>query len=195
MNDPTTSWHTTLPTALGELTLVRDADAVTGLYFPHHWYRPSRATFGPRDDRGFDHVVAELQEYLAGRRQRFTVPVRADGDPLRQRVWSLLADVPYGHTTTYGAIAAHLDGVDAQQVGAAIGRNPLCILVPCHRVIGSSGKLTGYAGGLARKRLLLDLERANRPAAEPAEAFETAGPLEAAGRAGLTGPYAAAFTW
>jgi methylated-DNA-[protein]-cysteine S-methyltransferase len=181
-NSPATTWHTSVPTALGELTLVRDADAVVGVYFPHHWYRPSPASFGARRDEGFTEVTAELDAYLAGRLQHFTVAHRAAGTPLQQRVWELVSEVPYGYTTTYGAIAARLDGVDAQQVGAAVGRNPLCILVPCHRVIASNGRLTGYAGGLARKQHLADLERANRPTDEDG------------GHADLTVPLAAAFT-
>src|SRR5262249_49135325 len=100
-------------------------------------------------------------EYLAEQRRDFTVPVRAEGSPIDRRVWDLVARIPYGQTTTYGAIAADLaePGVDARAVGASIARNPVCILIPCHRVIGSNGRLTGYAGGLGRKLRLLDLEQ------------------------------------
>jgi methylated-DNA-[protein]-cysteine S-methyltransferase len=152
--------HGFVATRLGELTIVRAGDQLTGLYFPHHWHRPDPATFGPRTGRGFDEVARQLEEYLAGTRQRFDLPLRPGGSELELRVWELVAEVPYGRTTTYGDLARRVGGgVTPQEAGAAVGANPLCILIPCHRVIGSTGKLTGYAGGLARKRELLDLER------------------------------------
>jgi methylated-DNA-[protein]-cysteine S-methyltransferase len=152
--------HAILATGLGELTVVRHGDQLTGLYFPHHWHRPDPATFGPRTGRGFDEAARQLDEYLAGTRQRFDLPLRPRGTELELRVWELIAQVPYGRTTTYGELARRVGGgVTPQEAGAAVGANPLSILIPCHRVIGSTGKLTGYAGGLARKRELLDLER------------------------------------
>jgi methylated-DNA-[protein]-cysteine S-methyltransferase len=152
--------HTILPTRLGELTIVREGESIVGLYFPHHWYRPDPSTFGPRTDEGFDDVVAQVQAYLAGERTEFDLPLEARGSDPRRRVWRLVAEVPFGRTTTYGDLARRLDyDLDPQQVGAAVGRNPLCILVPCHRVVGSGGRLTGYAGGLRRKQALLDLEQ------------------------------------
>jgi methylated-DNA-[protein]-cysteine S-methyltransferase len=159
-----TSWHTVVPTALGELTLVRDADALLGLYFPNHWYRPDPVTFGPRRADGFDEAAGQLGEYLAGQRREFDLALGPRGDEFQQLVWNLVRQVPYGDTVTYGALARRLGGdVTAQQVGAAVGRNPLCIVLPCHRVVGAAGKLTGYAGGLARKRHLLDLEQTGLP--------------------------------
>jgi methylated-DNA-[protein]-cysteine S-methyltransferase len=156
-----TAEHTVLATRLGDLTVVRDHDQLTGLYFRHHWYRPDPATFGPRTDRGFAEVSGQLEEYLAGRRRFFELPLRPLGTEFQLRVWELIAQVRYGHTTSYGELARRLGyGATAQQAGAAVGRNPLSILIPCHRVIGSNGKLTGYAGGLKRKRELLDLEQA-----------------------------------
>jgi methylated-DNA-[protein]-cysteine S-methyltransferase len=157
-------WHTVVPTALGELTLVRDSDALRGLYFPHHWHLPSPVTFGVRCDDGFDEAVSQLGEYLAGQRREFDLTLAPRGREFQQRVWNLVRQVPYGETVTYGALACRLGReVTAQQVGAAVGRNPLCVFVPCHRVVGAGSKLTGYAGGLARKRLLLDLEQSTRP--------------------------------
>jgi methylated-DNA-[protein]-cysteine S-methyltransferase len=157
------------PTVLGEITIVASGEVIEGLYFPDHWYMPDPVTFGPRADGGFGDVTRELREYLAGQRREFTVPIRAHGDPIQLRVWDLIAQVPYGGTTTYGALAAQLGaGLDAKQAGAAVGRNPLCILIPCHRVVGSTGKLTGYAGGLRRKQHLLDLERASTVPYQPA---------------------------
>jgi methylated-DNA-[protein]-cysteine S-methyltransferase len=165
---PATRRHTVSPTMLGEITIVASGDVIDGLYFPGHWCRPDRVTFGPRVDDGFDDVIRELREYLAGQRRDFTVPMRAHGDAIQRRVWDLIAQVPYGSTTTYGALAAQLKaGLDAREVGAAVGRNPLCILIPCHRVISSTGKLTGYAGGLRRKQHLLDLERASTAPHQP----------------------------
>lgn len=158
----TTAEHTVHRTPLGDLTIVRDAGRLVGLYFPHHWYRPDQASFGRKSDRGFDDARRQLDEYLAGARTTFDLPLDARGDELQRGVWELIAQVPYGQTTTYGDLARRLGGgVTAQETGAAVGRNPLSILIPCHRIVGSTGKLTGYAGGLKRKRFLLDLEQAH----------------------------------
>jgi methylated-DNA-[protein]-cysteine S-methyltransferase len=153
--------HAVLATALGELTVVQEEGGLTGLYFPRHWPRPDRAAFGPRVDDGFEDVARQLGEYLAGDRSMFELPVTVKGTEFDRRVWEQVADVPYGQTTTYGDLARNLGGgTDPRDVGAAVGRNPLPIVIPCHRVIGSTGKLTGYAGGLDRKRTLLGIERA-----------------------------------
>ena len=137
--------HALLATSLGELTVVRDDGALTGLYFPRHWPRPDRAAFGPRADAGFEDVARQLGEYLAGDRSAFELPLKANGPDFDQRVWELIAEIPYGQTTTYGDLARDLGaGTDPRDVGAAVGRNPLSIVIPCHRVIGSTGKLTGY---------------------------------------------------
>ncbi len=162
-----TTRHAVVDGPLGELTLVADGDALIGVYFRHHWYRPSIESFGPRIDVEDDAVLAEtraqLDEYLAGGRAQFDVPTNARGDDLQRRIWDRLTAIPYGETVTYGELAGELaNGTTAQQVGAAVGRNPLSIVIPCHRVVGRDGKLTGYAGGLERKKFLLDLE-------EPAE--------------------------
>jgi methylated-DNA-[protein]-cysteine S-methyltransferase len=155
-----TARHTVIRTRLGDLTIVRDGDHLTGLFFPHHWYKPDPATFGPRVDEGFGDIADQLGEYLDGARTAFDLPIEPRGSELQLAVWKLVAEIPYGHTTTYGEIGRRLGGgVTAQEVGAAVGRNPLCILIPCHRVVGSTGKLTGYAGGLGRKQALLDLEQ------------------------------------
>jgi methylated-DNA-[protein]-cysteine S-methyltransferase len=153
--------HTVLATRLGDLTVVRAGAAVTGLYFPRHWPRPDRAAFGPRVDGGFGAVARQLAEYLDGDRVAFELALRASGPDFDRRVWALVAAVPYGETTSYGALARALGpGTEPRDVGAAVGRNPLCIIIPCHRVVGATGKLTGYAGGLDRKRALLETERA-----------------------------------
>ena len=102
---------------------------------------------------------AQLTAYLVGDRADFDLPFTLHGDERQQRVWKLLTAIPYGDTVTYGELAAALaDGTTAQEVGQAVGRNPLSIVVPCHRVVGSNGQLTGYAGGLTRKQFLLELE-------------------------------------
>jgi methylated-DNA-[protein]-cysteine S-methyltransferase len=151
--------NTTVDSPIGELTLVAEDGRLIGLYFLHHWYKPDPATFGPRTDAGFDEAKHQLAEYVAGDRQRFDLPLDARGDEFQHRVWDLIDRIPYGQTATYGDLARELgDPALAKDVGAAVGRNPLCVLVPCHRVVGKDGRLTGYAAGLTRKRYLLDLE-------------------------------------
>jgi len=157
--------HIVTGSPLGELTIVRDRNGLTGLYFPGHWTRPDRSSFGPRvdpaGDDGFDEVITQLREYFAGQRGEFDLPLRPAGSDLARQVWRLLAEIPCGQTTTYGELARQVgQGISAQETGALIGHNPLSILIPCHRVVGSTGKLTGYAGGLERKRRLLELEQA-----------------------------------
>jgi methylated-DNA-[protein]-cysteine S-methyltransferase len=153
------TWRTVIGSELGDLTVVRNADGLCGLYFPHHWYRPDPVTFGPNSDQGFDETARQLTEYLAGERQVMDLPLVVRGDALQIAVWDLVAQIPYGTTATYGELAAEIGGgITAQQIGPAVGRNPLSIIVPCHRVLGQGGKLTGYAGGLARKQRLLELE-------------------------------------
>jgi methylated-DNA-[protein]-cysteine S-methyltransferase len=155
-----TATHTTIRSGLGDLTVVVRGGAVTGLYFPHHWYLPDRAGFGEYRDDGFGDVRRQLNEYLAGERREFDLPVQTAGSPFQERVWQLISQIPYGSTESYGELARKLGGgTTAQEVGAATGRNPVSIIIPCHRVVGASGQLTGYAGGLRRKRILLDLEQ------------------------------------
>lgn len=157
------SRHAVIDSPLGELTLVAENDSLIGLYFRHHWYRPADTTLGRGVDAESDQLLAkveiQLADYLAGRRTDFDVPIALHGDETKQRIWQLLTTIPYGGTVTYGELAAALaDGTTAQQVGQAVGRNPVSVIVPCHRVVGSNGQLTGYAGGLKRKQLLLELE-------------------------------------
>jgi methylated-DNA-[protein]-cysteine S-methyltransferase len=157
------SRHAVINSPLDELTLVADDDALTGVYFRHHWHRPAEDTFGLRVDAESDALLAraeaQLTDYLAGDRHGFDLPVSLHGDEAQHRVWQLLTTIPYGETVTYGELAAALaDGTTAQEVGQAVGRNPLSVIVPCHRVVGRNGQLTGYAGGLKRKQFLLELE-------------------------------------
>jgi methylated-DNA-[protein]-cysteine S-methyltransferase len=157
--------HAIVSTRIGDLTLVASDNALVGVYFPHHWVKPAPSTLGEQVSPT-DPVIAEaarqLDEYLAGERTSFDLPTVLRGDEFQRRVWSILEEIPYGETSSYGEIAARL-GETAQAVGKAVGQNPLSIVVPCHRVVGRNGSLTGYAGGLKRKQFLLDLE-------EPAEA-------------------------
>jgi methylated-DNA-[protein]-cysteine S-methyltransferase len=155
--------HTVIDSPLGELTLVASGDTLTGVYFRHHWHRPTADALGryvePAADALFVHAADQLHEYLTGERTQFDLPVALVGEPSQCRVWERLVDIAYGETTTYGELAAELaDGATAYEVGQAVGRNPLSIIIPCHRVVGKDGALTGYAGGLKRKRFLLDLE-------------------------------------
>ncbi|MGO9384105.1 MAG: methylated-DNA--[protein]-cysteine S-methyltransferase [Mycobacterium sp.] len=155
--------HTVIDSPLGELTLVANGDVLTGLYFRHHWHGPAADALGryvePAADPLFGQAANQLHDYLTGGREQFDLPVALIGEPHHRRVWELLVDIDYGETVTYGELAAKLaDGTTAYEVGQAVGRNPLSIIVPCHRVVGKNGALTGYAGGLKRKRFLLDLE-------------------------------------
>ena len=155
--------HLKHETPLGELILVATGDAVVGLYFPDHWYGSANGDFGPSVDPGADELLdrtaAQLDEYLAGGRTSFDVPLAGEGDDFERSVWRLIDRIPYGSTITYGEMARELGDVAlARRVGQAVGHNPISILVPCHRVVGSTGSLTGYAGGLERKQFLLDLE-------------------------------------
>jgi methylated-DNA-[protein]-cysteine S-methyltransferase len=154
--------HCIIDTVLGQLTLVAENDTLIGIYFPGHWHLPKGADFGPpvvgSDDSFFVQVAAQLAEYLDGRRADFELPIALHGSDAQQRIWAMLTGIPYGETVTYGELAATLGDIGAWEVGQSVGRNPISIVVPCHRVVGKDGKLTGYAGGLARKRFLLERE-------------------------------------
>lgn len=156
--------HARLDSPVGRLTVVADRDALTGIFFADHLRMPDAAGFGPMvdptDDDLLDAARRQLTEYFAGSRRAFQLPLAPVGAPFRRAVWELLTAIPYGETRSYGQLALLLgDPGLARAVGTANGANPLSIVVPCHRVVGSDGTLTGYAGGLARKRLLLDLEQ------------------------------------
>ena len=155
--------HIIVDSPIGPLTLVRDDNGLTGLYYPGHWTRPDRKSFGPQANShlDFDEAIAQLAEYFAGQRREFSVPLSPRGSDQARQVWQLIADIPYGQTTSYGELARRFGGdIDPRDIGRFVGDNPLSILIPCHRVVGSTGKLIGYAGGLDRKRYLLELEEA-----------------------------------
>jgi methylated-DNA-[protein]-cysteine S-methyltransferase len=141
------------------LTLVAADGVLAGLYMEGQRHRPGQETFGDRDPEPFDAVVAQLRAYFDGTLTAFDLPLAPRGTPFQQAVWSALREIPYGRTVSYGEIADRIGRpTAARAVGMANGRNPIGIIVPCHRVVGSSGDLTGYGGGLDRKRHLLAFE-------------------------------------
>ena len=151
--------HAVMDSPLGELTLVARDGALAGVYFPGQRNRPRPGRLGRLVPAGFAGAVRELGEYFAGQRTGFELAVEPPADPFDRAVHALVEAIPYGQTRSYGELALELgDPGLAQRVGIANARNRLCIVVPCHRVIGADGRLAGYAGGLARKRALLDLE-------------------------------------
>ena len=151
--------HTVIGSPVGELTLVGTDDALTGVYFNGHRRRPGQETFGPWVQGGFEETTRQLGEYFAGELTAFDLPLAPEGDEFHRRVWDLLARIPYGETRSYGDLARELgDPSLAQAVGAANGRNPLCVVVPCHRVVGADGIGSYGSLGVEYKRRLLELE-------------------------------------
>jgi len=148
---------TVVDSPIDPLLLVGDETGLRELWMSPHELPPPAAE---RDDEVLAPVAAQLADYFAGRRLAFDLPLAPTGTAFQQRVWSVLRDIPYGRTTTYGEIAAGLGQPTASRaVGLANGRNPIPVVIPCHRVIGANGTLTGYAGGLERKQTLLSLEQ------------------------------------
>ena len=152
-----------IATPLGALFATTVGGALTGLYFDGGRHAPEISREW-REDPGcapLDECARQVTEYLAGRRQCFELPLAPEGTDFQRRVWIEIARIPYGETLTYAQLAARAGAPgSARAAGAATGRNPLAILVPCHRVVGSDGSLTGYAGGLERKSRLLEIEGA-----------------------------------
>lgn len=153
--------HALVDSPIGPLALVDEDGALAALSVEGARQGPVPASFGPRDDDALPHVRAQLDEYFAGRLQEFDADIVLHGTSFQVRVWNALAQIPYGTTGTYGQVARTVGAPRAAQaVGAANGRNPVSLLVPCHRIIGADGRLTGYAGGMERKEYLLRLEGA-----------------------------------
>ena len=152
--------HTVIDSPYGPLTLVADDDgALCGLYMVDQRHRPPEENFGTPDDTPFAETTAQLQAYFTGELKEFTVQLRLHGTPFQQTVWDQLRRIPYGETRSYGDLADALGNPGASRaVGLANGKNPIGIIVPCHRVVGANGSLTGYGGGLERKQRLLDFE-------------------------------------
>jgi methylated-DNA-[protein]-cysteine S-methyltransferase len=151
--------HLRFESPLGTLTLVNADGVLSGLYMDDPSRGPGVEEIGTPTQSGFEAAVGQLQEYFAGQRTRFELPISMVGTPFQRRVWDALKTVPYGETRSYAQVAKAIGNPAAMRaVGLANGKNPISIIVPCHRVIGSDGSLTGYGGGLERKRFLLDLE-------------------------------------
>jgi methylated-DNA-[protein]-cysteine S-methyltransferase len=156
--------HSVIDSPVGPLTVVADGKALAGLYQSGQRHLPAATAFGARDDDVLPGVREQLSAYFSGDLMDFDLTLATAGTAFQAAVWAALQAIPYGATCTYGELAAAVGRPTAvRAVGAANGRNPICIVVPCHRVIGAGGALTGYTGGVERKRLLLALER--RPAA------------------------------
>lgn len=152
--------HTVIDSPYGPLTLVADDGVLCGLYMTDQRHCPPQETFGDRDDGLFGAAREQLEAYFAGELKEFTLELRLGGTAFQLDVWDQLRRIPYGQTRSYGELADALGKPGAARaVGLANGRNPVGIIVPCHRVIGASGGLTGYGGGLERKRRLLEFER------------------------------------
>ncbi len=152
--------HTVTDSPYGPLTLVAENGALCGLYMADQRHRPPEETFGDRDDDLFAEAEEQLTAYFEGQLKEFTLELRLNGTPFQRSVWRQLSLIPYGETRSYGELAEALGNPKASRaVGLANGRNPIGIIVPCHRVIGANGSLTGYGGGLPRKQRLLDFER------------------------------------
>jgi methylated-DNA-[protein]-cysteine S-methyltransferase len=150
--------HAIVDSPVGPLTLVERDGAVAGLYMTEHRHMP--ALEGGRDDAVLPDLQEQLTAYFARELKEFDVALSVAGTPFQRRVWAGLAQIPYGETWSYAELAEHVGSPTAvRAVGLANGRNPVSIVVPCHRVVGSNGSLTGYGGGVERKQLLLDLER------------------------------------
>ena len=151
--------YTMVDSPIGALTLVATDGILSGVYMEDQLYVPDASTFGERVSSGFEEAAEQLGEYFTGRRTAFTFCTRPAGSSFQCRVWQTVAAIPYGHTWTYMQLADAVGRPDRlRAVAATNGRNPLAVVVPCHRVVASDGSLTGYVGGLARKRYLLDLE-------------------------------------
>jgi methylated-DNA-[protein]-cysteine S-methyltransferase len=148
--------YTTMPSPVGELLIAGTDDGIACIHMQPASPQPQWV----RDDDALKAAVDQLQAYFAGTLTTFELPLAPEGSQFQRRVWSALRDIPYGQTESYGTIAERIGHPGAARaVGRANSQNPIAIVVPCHRVIGSTGQLTGYAGGMERKQALLDLER------------------------------------
>jgi methylated-DNA-[protein]-cysteine S-methyltransferase len=156
--------HTVVNSPVGPLTLVAAGGALAGLYMHEQRHRPEPETLGEpdagRDYDLFAEVSSQLEQYFDGHRTEFDLPLTLDGTAFQRRVWTALQGIPYGRTLSYGQLADLIGQPSAARaVGLANGKNPIGIIVPCHRVVGADGSLTGYGGGIERKHYLLAHER------------------------------------
>ncbi len=155
---------TSIPSPIGTLTLSGSDGHLTGLSMDGQAHLRPAPAMQERDDAWFGDIVAQLEAYFSGSLTEFDIPIRLEGGTeFQQTVWEHLVDIPYGTTISYGELARRVGNPNASRaVGLANGRNPIALIVPCHRVIGSNGQLTGYGGGLDRKTWLLEHESAHR---------------------------------
>jgi len=152
--------HTVVDSPIGPITLAAGDGVLAGLYLEQSRYPPTPELLGDPDPGAFAEVADQLAQYFDGRRAEFDLPLALVGTPFQQRVWAALREIPFGEVISYRELAERIGQPTASRaVGLANGRNPISIIVPCHRVVGSSGGLTGYGGGLHRKRHLIDFER------------------------------------
>jgi methylated-DNA-[protein]-cysteine S-methyltransferase len=152
-------FYTSLDSPIGALVLTSNGEAITGLFMEKHKGEPKPIDDWRRDDELFREAAVQLRAYFAGELTDFDLPVATGGASFQQRVWAELRKIPYGSTISYGELARRIGNPKASRaVGAANGDNPISIIIPCHRVIGSNGKLTGYGGGIERKKYLLKFE-------------------------------------
>jgi methylated-DNA-[protein]-cysteine S-methyltransferase len=159
----TTPFTTTVDSPLGKLTLTATDGFLTGVSMDGQRHAPASNPDAERNDIWFAEVTGQLDAYFAGDLTTFDLPIRLEGTDFQRRVWGQLQRIPYGETISYGELARWVGNPAASRaVGLANGRNPIAVIVPCHRVIGANGKLTGYGGGLDRKTWLLDHEAARR---------------------------------
>lgn len=157
----------TYSSPMGEMIMASDGEALRGLWFEGQKYAPHVLPWVQVCDslHLFEQTRHWLDIYFSGKKPNFLPPLKPEGTHFRQQVWKLLLDIPYGSTATYGQLGARLAAANgcktmsAQAIGGAVGHNPIAIIIPCHRVVGTDGRLTGYAGGLERKSRLLSLEQ------------------------------------
>jgi methylated-DNA-[protein]-cysteine S-methyltransferase len=167
----TSTVYSTLDSPIGPITVAGDGEVVTNLRMVDQSHPPADQGQWHFEPEAFPEALGQLEAYFGGRLTRFDLPLRLDGTEFQRRVWDALVEIPYGETASYGEIAGRIGSPGAARaVGLANGRNPVGIIVPCHRVIGSDGSLTGYGGGLERKLTLLQLEREHRTPAIPRSA-------------------------
>jgi methylated-DNA-[protein]-cysteine S-methyltransferase len=153
-------YYSLMPSPIGELMLITQGEGLSGIYMQKHAHWDGLQPDWRRDDKPLREARSQLRAYFAEELKQFKLPLAPQGTEFQQSVWRELLNIPYGQTISYGELACRLGKPSASRaVGLANGRNPLSIVVPCHRVVGSNGSLTGYGGGLARKRWLLDHER------------------------------------
>jgi methylated-DNA-[protein]-cysteine S-methyltransferase len=153
---------TSMESPIGDLTITAEDGLLTGVHMHEQRHFPAIPASVQRDDAGLAPIVEQLQAYFAGELTDFELPMSARGTEFQRRVWEALCDIPYGETISYGELARWVGNPKASRaVGLANGRNPIAIVIPCHRVIGSDGSLTGYGGGLERKVWLLEHEAAH----------------------------------